>query len=172
MTVIRSYDYEELQSKMSKSSPSNDWSEIRVRGKISRTQIKPNLYVNSSPSIYVNSAPTRKSSLYVNSVPTRTPSLYVNSSHTRIQDRTSIYVNSVPTRTQNRHSLYVDSLHTRTQDSSSIYMNNLLNNLHSGTQDRPITYVATRKSMGTGFGDDDYTSTPKTPKKNGWCVIA
>ncbi|CAB4476721.1 hypothetical protein RhiirA1_416261 [Rhizophagus irregularis] len=173
--VIRSDDYLELQSKMSKSPRNFDWSEIRVRG---RTQIKPNLYVNSSPSIYVNSVPTRKSGLHVNSVPTRTPSLYVNSSHTRIQDRPIIYVNSVSTRTQNRHSLYTDSLHTRTQDSSSIYVNSLSNsNYYTGTQGRSNTYVnslPTRKSIVTGFGDDDYASstTPKTSKKSGWCVIA
>jgi hypothetical protein len=155
VTAIRSFDFEELQSKMSKSSSFNDWSEIRVRGKLSRTQNRPNLNVNSSYTRVQN-----RPNIFVNSVPTR-PSIYVDSLHTRTQDIPSIYVNSLYKRIQERPNIYVSSLHTETQDRPNIRVNSLPKRTQS-------TFMS--------WGDDDYTysmpETPKPPKKEGWCVIS
>ncbi|GBB97812.1 hypothetical protein RclHR1_03080001 [Rhizophagus clarus] len=198
--AIKSYDFDELQSKMSKSPSSNDWSVIRVRGK-PKTQHRTSLFVNSShtriqdrPSISVTTRMQDRTSFYVNSVPTRTqdrpsisvssrtqdrPSISVSSRtqdrpsisvSTRMQDRTSFYVNSVPTRTQDRPILYANSSHTRTQDRPNIFVNSV----PTRTQGRPSLHTGTQdrpQSVIIRLGDDDEFTRNRPPKDESCCII-
>ncbi|GBB92118.1 hypothetical protein RclHR1_19690002 [Rhizophagus clarus] len=181
--AMRSYDFVELEKKMSGSSLFNDWSEIRVRGR-PRTQNRPSLSVNNSRTRIQNrpsiSVMQDRTSFYENIVPTRTqdrPSINVSSG---MQDRTrtSYYVHSVPSRTQDRTSFYIDSLRTRTQD--SVYADSLFtrtqdrtniyaSSLHTGTPSSYASGSSTRTYM--GFGNDYTDSETETPKKESWCTI-
>ncbi|GES86417.1 RHS repeat-associated core domain-containing protein [Rhizophagus clarus] len=140
--AIRSYEFDELQNKMSKSSLSNDWSVIRVRGK-PRTQNRPSPYVSSSHTKIQN-----KPSIYANTISTTQdkPNIYLDSISTRTQDSPNI---DVSTRAQGILSLYMDSLHTRTQDSTS----NCVNIVPTRTQDRSNIYVNRSRTSNTYVTD-------------------
>ncbi|UZO24578.1 uncharacterized protein OCT59_016874 [Rhizophagus irregularis] len=139
--AVRSYAHEELQNKMSKSSPFNDWSVIRVR----KDTLSGTRYNYSSYTYDTDSDDDEDTNTFANTSYTRTPQ-YANTSYTR----TPQYANTSYTRTPQ----YANTQYTSTQYTTGV--------TKTSTVWNPM-YVCMVVNVCTQNTEEENDS--------GWCVI-